>query len=317
MVRSGMADFDYVMSIVDFICNSFKTDEVKHTTSPSFVSTQVTEARRFYLDLNPARHRPVVVVCGGCERCHPDYEVRRKSFPYLAVEFVAEGEGTLILDGRQYRLRPGMVFSYGDKVSHVIRNESQRPMLKYYVDFVGVEARHLLDESPVKLGRATQVSAPNEVQGIFENLLRDGSRESRYHHRLCAALIPLLLFKIGEKAISAESSHDRALAAYQRVRQYLEQNYLRLKTVDEIARDCRVDAAYICRLFQRFDHITPYQYLMRLKMNHATELLLDSGLLVKEVAERLNFSDPYNFSRAFKNIFGLSPALFVQRSKRT
>jgi AraC-like DNA-binding protein len=78
-----------------------------------------------------------------------------------------------------------------------------------------------------------------------------------------------------------------------------------------------MDAAYLCRLFQRFDHTTPYQCLMRLKMNHATELLLDSGLLVKEVAERLNFSDPYNFSRAFKNTFGLSPAQFVQRSKRT
>ncbi len=290
---------------------------MKLTSSPSFVSQQVTEARRFYLDLNPQRTRSTVVVCGGCERCHADYEVRRKSFPYLAVEFVAEGEGTLTLNGRTYRLRPGMVFSYGERVAHVIRNESSPPMLKYYVDFVGSEARRLLEESPLKLGQAVQVSAPNEVQGIFENLLRDGQRESRYNHRLCAALIPVLLLKISEKAISPDSSHDRALAAYQRVRQYLEQHYLALKTIHDVARECRMDVAYICRLFQRFDHTTPYQYLMRLKMNHATELLLDSGLLVKEVAESLNFSDPYNFSRSFKNTFGLSPAQFVQRSKRT
>lgn len=290
---------------------------MKLTSSPSFVSQQVTEARRFYLDLNPQRARSTVVVCGGCERCHADYEVRRKSFPYLAVEFVAEGEGTLTLNDRTYRLRPGMVFSYGHEVAHVIRNESAKPMLKYYVDFVGAEARRLLEESPLKLGQAVQVSAPNEVQGIFENLLRDGQQESRYNHQLCAALIPVLLLKISEKAISADSSHDRALAAYQRVRQHLEQHYLLLKTIEDVARECRMDAAYICRLFQRFDHTTPYQYLMRLKMNHATELLLDSGLLVKEVAERLNFSDPYNFSRAFKNTFGLSPAQFVQRSKRT
>ncbi|MBC8002128.1 MAG: AraC family transcriptional regulator, partial [Opitutaceae bacterium] len=34
------------------------------------------------------------------------------------------------------------------------------------------------------------------------------------------------------------------------------------------------------------------------------------------VAARLDFSDPYNFSRAFKATFGLSPATFIQRGKR-
>ena len=48
-----------------------------------------------------------------------------------------------------------------------------------------------------------------------------------------------------------------------------------------------------------------------------TELLIESGLLVKQVAEQLGFSDPYNFSRAFKATFGLSPANFIQRAKRS
>src|SRR5687767_12836754 len=102
---------------------------------PSFVSTQVTEARRYYLDLNPSPSRAIVVVCGGCERLRPDYVVERTGFPYLAIEFVAEGEGSLELAGRSYRLRPGMAFAYGPRVPHLIRNEPGRPMLKYYLDF--------------------------------------------------------------------------------------------------------------------------------------------------------------------------------------
>jgi AraC-like DNA-binding protein len=33
-------------------------------------------------------------------------------------------------------------------------------------------------------------------------------------------------------------------------------------------------------------------------------------VLVKQVAAELGFDDPFHFSRAFKNIFGLSPEAF-------
>jgi len=44
----------------------------------------------------------------------------------------------------------------------------------------------------------------------------------------------------------------------------------RLTSVAQAVRECHVDAAYLCRLFRRFDQQTPYQHLMRVKMNAAT-----------------------------------------------
>ena len=71
-----------------------------------------------------------------------------------------------------------------------------------------------------------------------------------------------------------------------------------------------MDAAYLCRLFQKFDHQTPYQFLMRLKMTLAAEWLLQPGALVKQVAERAGFGDQFHFSRAFKSVFGAAPEIF-------
>jgi len=48
---------------------------------PYFISTQVTEARRYFLDLAPKPSSRLVVVCGGCERVQPDYLVERDTFP--------------------------------------------------------------------------------------------------------------------------------------------------------------------------------------------------------------------------------------------
>ena len=78
----------------------------------------------------------------------------------------------------------------------------------------------------------------------------------------------------------------------------------------QIAEECHVDAAYLCRLFQRYDRQSPYQFLMRLKMNRAAEWLQQPGSLVKQVAERAGFSDQFHFSRVFKSVFGVAPDLF-------
>jgi AraC-like DNA-binding protein len=293
-----------------------KTAPPTPAARPRFISKQVTEARRYYLDLTPPRSRRITVVCGGVERCRPDYAIRRRSFRFACIEFVAEGEGQLTLAGRNYHLRPGMAFAYRPGVPHIIRNDPARPMLKYYVDFVGSAADEMLAHSPLGRWEVAQVSSPHEVVEIYESLQRNGIGDSPFSAGICAALIPLLILKITEKAIPYDAAETRALPAYQRAKRYIEQHYLRLKTVEQVAAACHVNPAHLCRLFRRFDHVTPYQSLMRLKMNKAAELLLDSGMLIKEVASALDFADPYHFSRTFKKIYGLSPERFIQHGRR-
>jgi AraC-like DNA-binding protein len=286
-------------------------------TLPAFVSTQVTEARRFFLDLSPKSGSTLTVVCGGVERCGADYHVVRKKFPFMCVEFVADGEGSVILNGREFRLRPGMVFSYRPGVSHEIVNGRSRPMLKYYVDFVGSEAERLLARSPLWENCAVHMGDPRQVLELFELLQENGSGDSRHRHEFCAALVPALLVKISEQAISGSDAETGALLTFQRCKQYIEKNCLTLRTLEEVAAANRLDPAYLCRLFQRFEKSSPYQYLLRRKMNGAAQLLLSTDLLVKEVAEKLNFEDPYNFSRAFKLVYGMSPQHFVRQSWRS
>jgi len=288
-------------------------DPCTDQTDPPFVSRQVTQARRYYLNLNPPVHSPATVVCGGVERCRNDYLVQRKSFPYLAIEFVAAGSGALSLDGRCYQLKPGTAFAYGPKICHSIGNDSRQPMQKYYVDFVGPELRRELRSSSLGKWTPVQVSSLREVVEIFEALHENANARTPFSSPICAHLISMLILKISEKAIPYGSSHTRAFPNYQRVRQYFLENYLELKTVEQAAKACHLDPAYLSRLFQRFDHQSPYQLLMQLKIDRAAELLTSSRLLIKEVAAELNFADPCHFSRVFKKGFGLSPQKFLDQ----
>src|SRR5512133_530848 len=85
---------------------------------PDFFSADVAKARRFYLDLNPPSGTRLTVVCGGVEQSTPAYSIQRGTFPFYSLEYVARGQGEVVLKGRRHALRPGSVFSYGPGVPH-------------------------------------------------------------------------------------------------------------------------------------------------------------------------------------------------------
>jgi AraC-like DNA-binding protein len=154
------------------------------------------------------------------------------------------------------------------------------------------------------------VAALHEVREIFDLLQKYGLSQTKYSQALCVSLMPTLLTKIAEQALPLPTTDARSLATYQQLRQLLDREFLELKNMKQAAKRCGVSVPYVCRLFHRFDHVTPYQYLMRHKMKYAADLLSHQEVLVKQVAQRLGFGDQYQFSRAFKRVFGLSPSQF-------
>lgn len=279
-------------------------------TAPEFFSPQVSEARRFYLDLKPSGKTPLAVVCGGCEHCTADYAIRRTTFPYYSIEFVVRGRGALKLRGERHQLQPGRVFSYGPGVPHEIATEAGGPLVKYFVDFSGTNARALLRACGLTSGKVAQVFPPHELQAVFDELIHCGLKNSGHSAALCGKLLETLALKIAEARAPLAGAETLAFATFQHCRGHIQQHFRRLKTLAQIAAECHVNSAYLCRLFQRYDHQSPYQFLLRLKMNFAAELLQQPGALVKQVAEETGFGDPFHFSRAFKSVFGLAPDAF-------
>lgn len=277
---------------------------------PEFFSTQVSEARRFYLDTIGRTRGPLTVVCGGCEHCRPGYQIDRRDFPFHSIEFVARGKGALILAGREHALSPGKVFSYGPGIPHWITTDENAPLVKYFVDFKGPDARKLLRRYGLTPGAATQVASPEAILRVFDDLIANGENDSRYSPLLCATILQQLILKIAETAATEEAHTTAAFSTYQTCRDFIRANCLTIRSLDQVARQCRIDAAYLCRLFRRFDDQSPYQYLMRLKMTAAAQRLQAPDARVKEVAYALGFGDAFHFSRAFKKVFGVSPDAF-------
>ncbi|TWU46247.1 HTH-type transcriptional activator Btr [Rubripirellula tenax] len=275
---------------------------------PAFISRQTVDARRFYLDLDPPLDAPLRVVCGGVERMREDYVVERSDFPYFGIELVTEGSGSLWLDDRHFSLGQGVTFAYGPGIPHRIENVSSPAMRKYYLDVVGTEAKQLLESAGLLSGRPVLIGRQIELTDLWDAIAGEAREHSAISVDVCQMLARILVLKIRQRRITDGKTMPAAYNTYETIRRYIENNYLSVSSIEEVSKGCDVSSIYVSRLFKRYSETGAYQFLLRLRMNHAAEMLIENRLKVQEVADVMGFSDAFQFSRAFKRVYGVAPS---------
>ena len=279
---------------------------------PAYISRQVKAAERFYLGSGAPPTDELTVICGGWELTAPDYLIRRETFPWLAVEFVAGGRGRLEIAGAQHELQRGCFFTYGPGVRVRIESDPKHLLSKFFINFGGGEAKNLLSATGLQPGRFRVLPNADEVEAALRLLVSDGRHHRPHTPAIVALELRVLLLKLGEHPDASRDPDRRSQQTLRRCLDYIDRHFVSTVTAEEVAAACHVSPSHLSRLFQRFGHGSPYEYLTRKRMVHAAELLDSGHLLVHEVAERLGM-DPFHFSRVFKRVHGLSPQPFIRR----
>ena len=106
---------------------------------------------------------------------------------------------------------------------------------------------------------------------------------------------------------------SQADALCYRLMNYINTHIYTLTNLKEVASITNYSYSYLSMLFKRTTGQTLLSYYQDCKLKIARYLLLENKLKVGEIAERLNYTSIYAFSRAFKNKYRLSP-LQVKKS---
>lgn len=96
-------------------------------------------------------------------------------------------------------------------------------------------------------------------------------------------------------------------ASILKAKEIIDHNYHQNLTLEEIARSVSISPFYFCRLFREELGVSFTEYLTKVRLGKAVELLAQ-GLSVKECCFALGYNDPNYFSRIFRKYYQVSPS---------
>lgn len=107
------------------------------------------------------------------------------------------------------------------------------------------------------------------------------------------------------KAATKKEVLKRLLTA----KNYIDDEFLSIESVDEISRVALLSKFHFFRAFKLAFGITPHQYLSAKRLEHAMHLVARNDEPLYQIATRVKFKDQFSFSKAFKKRFGVAPSL--------
>jgi two-component system response regulator YesN len=103
------------------------------------------------------------------------------------------------------------------------------------------------------------------------------------------------------------SGHDDFAYAQSAI-EYIEQNYHRPIDLNHIAEHFYFSPSYLTKIFTKYTKVTPSKYILHYRIHTAMQLLGDFNLTINMVANMVGYTDPFHFSKSFKQVVGMSPA---------
>jgi AraC family transcriptional regulator len=117
--------------------------------------------------------------------------------------------------------------------------------------------------------------------------------------------------KLDVRKVSTRQENYKRLAI---VREWIEDNFNRTLTLDELASIATMNHQHFLRLFSKVFHKTPHQYIIDRRIAEAKQLLLAPGMAVADVCLAIGWDSLSTFSQLFKQRTGQTPGEYRKAS---
>lgn len=94
------------------------------------------------------------------------------------------------------------------------------------------------------------------------------------------------------------------------MRQRFDQEYDKPYSLDELALEYGINKFRLCREFAKYYEYTPIQYLNKVRIDHAKNLLLETDEKIVEISQMVGIENTNHFIRLFKEKTGVTPLTY-------
>lgn len=258
----------------------------------------------------------------GAEQCIPSYSFGPAIRNHYLFHYVISGTGTLYSnnskgDTKTYKLKEHQGFMIFPNQINTYVADNENPWKYIWLEFDGLQAKSIIEMSGLSMDNPIYSTKSNE---LLEKILN----EMVYIVENCKSSslntighLYIFLDILKQSNIKMKVSEKRQLKDFyiQEAISFIKNNFQRDISVEEIADFCGLNRSYFGKIFKEFIGKSPQDFLLEYRMTQATELLRNTDLSIKDIGMAVSYENQFHFSRAFKNIYGISPYQWRKQNK--
>ncbi len=148
---------------------------------------------------------------------------------------------------------------------------------------------------------------PARYEELFRQILHIWEEREPGYRFEAAAVLSRIFAAVYQDAHAANTGRDRLYRAMR----YIERAHLKPEfSLQQAAREACCSEPYFRRLFRQRYGVSPKQYVIGLRMQHAAELIRAGYHSLQEIAGLCGYEDYKYFSVEFKRAMGVSPSQY-------
>ncbi len=230
----------------------------------------------------------------------PEWELDEKEATgYLRIYFVHEGSVLYEGNGQRCNLNAGMLYVFPNTIPYRAKRMDEN---KFICTYLHVNSKSV------------------QINGLIELAVEPGTTIYHYVHLLEAAIREnrIDFLEAAAEQVTYFCRESRYYEGFSNflttVRHYIFEHISERITIEQLSGLFHYHPNYFIDLFKKETKCTPYQYLLRIRMQQALVLMRHNGNL-SEIAQQVGYADCRSFTRAFVRYYGISPGAWRNERK--
>ena len=267
--------------------------------------------KAYKLEFENEQTGALIVNCCGCSKTEPLHSFGPALKPHYMIHYILSGKGIFRMGGREYPLEAGSGFLIVPGQLAFYQSDEKEPWTYVWVGFSGSGVESFVSYAGLSVRRPVFHSDRSDelygsVKDMMEHNVSGLTNELRRNGQL-----QIFLSLITESAgTGSRPEEDRANQYVKRAVEFIRHNYCNPVKITDVADYVCINRSYLYTLFEHSMGMSPQQFLTAFRLTRAAELLAVSQLPVESIALSCGYQDPLVFTKAFKQLKGMSPSAY-------
>lgn len=255
---------------------------------------------------------PLQITTFGITYPDKDYCIERLRSGCFVFEYIVSGKGYVINNGKKYTVKAGDAYIIHPQDTCKYYSDADDPYMKYWVNFRSNLFFDILKNYGIHQQTVFENADLKEDFEAFFKLDGDPCFNDRIYTRASS-----LIFEMFMKLAEHNQENRRVSDIAHEIKYQLIRATKKRFNISQLKEELFLSESQIIREFKKYYHVTPYKYLLNLRIDYAKNLLDNTEMTVKEISQLLKFSSEYYFSNYFKSCVGVSPNNYRKERRKT